>query len=212
MKSGRFYGSNTVPYLAIRLHNNGNRVVNIRDLVRPLARSKNIEAVSLHSNYDFQQSKIASQHAYQIFYLGILTPFSMSKGDELWSLPLLKWLEMEGFNLKVKMRAYLPIKLKLLHCSQSHLPSLLHFGMKWAPFPELLLHSFSSLSQGDDYFSHCSHVKEMQKTRDIFQLRFVEVIYFFLFGLFILGTFIFGLSWLSWKALRPLKHVIATLL
>ena len=97
----------------------------------------------------------------------------------------------QGFNLKVKMRAYLPIKLKLLHCSQSQLPSLLHFGMKWAPFPELLLHSFSSLSQGDDYFSHCSHVKEMQKTRDIFQLGFVEVIYFFLFGLFILGTFIF---------------------
>ena len=83
MKSGRFYVSNTVPYLAIRLHNNGNRVVNIRDLVRPLARSKNIEAVSLHSNYDFQQSKIASQHAYHIFYLGIPTPFPMSKGKEL---------------------------------------------------------------------------------------------------------------------------------
>ena len=61
MKSGRFYVSNTVPYLAIRLHNNGNRVVNIRDLVRPLARSKNIEAVSLHSNSIFQKNELSFQ-------------------------------------------------------------------------------------------------------------------------------------------------------
>ena len=61
-------------------------------LVCPLASTKKIVAVSLHSNSNFQKNEISSQLPYQIFYLGMPTPSPIPKGNNFDPTPLLKWL------------------------------------------------------------------------------------------------------------------------
>ena len=59
-------------------------------LVCPLASTKKIEAVSLHSNSNFQKNEISSRLTSQIFYVGMQTPSPIPKGKNFPSF-LLKW-------------------------------------------------------------------------------------------------------------------------